>query len=397
MSKQPKDIKILDLGFHPYADTFLRKDQLNISEPVYQLSCYLSKKTGVIRNGIKTYADSRYNLYDYSYTSSNSSYSKNYWEQYAKNLSQELNITDNFRILEIGSNDGYLLKCFKKYTSKTWGVDASKLMCDLSKKNSIKTLNLIFNLKNSKKIKKKVGKFDVIISNNVLNHSDDVINFISGVKHLLNKNGSFIFELPYWYNLVLNEQFDQIYHEHVNYFTVKSSNFYLKKCGFQITKIEETNYHGGCIRVYAKVGSDTKSNSLIKNYIDKENKLGLFKEKTYKKIMKNLNKKKISFLKKVISFKRKNYKIIGVGAAAKGNTFLNFLRLDNLLVDYVTDSSKFKINKYTPVSRIPIKPDEFIKKINGKICIIFLSWNLEKILKPKILKYGKNIKFIKFF
>ena len=80
-----------------------------------QLSCYLSKKTGVIRNGIKTDADSRYNLYDYSYTSSNSSYSKNYWEQYAKNLSQELNITDNFRILEIGSNDGYLLKCFKKY------------------------------------------------------------------------------------------------------------------------------------------------------------------------------------------------------------------------------------------------------------------------------------------
>ena len=155
MSKHQKDIKILDLGFHPYADTFLRKDQLNNSEPVYQLSCYLSKKTGVIRNGIKTDADSRYNLYDYSYTSSNSSYSKNYWEQYAKNLSQELNITDNFRILEIGSNDGYLLKCFKKYTSKTWGVDASKLMCALSKKNSIKTLNLIFNLKNSKKIKKK--------------------------------------------------------------------------------------------------------------------------------------------------------------------------------------------------------------------------------------------------
>jgi len=397
MKKNLKDIKIIDLGFHPYADTFLRKDQLSDSEPVFQLSCYLSRKTGVIRNGIRTDADSRYNLYDYSYTSSNSNYSKNYWEQYAKDISQELNIKNNFRILEIGSNDGYLLKCFKKYTPETLGVEASKLMCKVSKKNKIKTLNLIFNLENSKKIKKKKQKFDIVISNNVLNHSNDVIDFILGVKHLLNKNGFFIFELPYWYNLVLNEQFDQIYHEHVNYFTVKSSNFFLKKCGLQIVKIKETNYHGGCIRIYAKIGSNNKNNSLIKDYINKENKLGLFKEKTYKKIMENLNKKKISFLKKIISLKNEDYKIIGVGAAAKGNTFLNFLRLDNLLVDYITDSSKFKINKYSPVSRIPIKPDEFIKKIKGKICVIFLSWNLEKILKPKILKYKKNIKFIKFF
>lgn len=397
MIKHSKDIKIIDLGFHPYADTFLRKDQLSNSEPIFQLSCYLSRKTGVIRNGIRTDEDSRYNLYDYSYTSSNSNYSKNYWEQYAKDISQELNIKENFRILEIGSNDGYLLKCFKKYTSKIWGVDASKLMCKVSKKNKVKTLNLIFNLANSKKIKKEIGKFDIIISNNVLNHSNDVINFISGVKHLLNKNGFFIFELPYWYNLVLNEQFDQIYHEHVNYFTVKSSNFLLKKCGLQIIKIKETNYHGGCIRIYAKIGNNAKNNNLIKDYINKENKLGLFNEKTYTKIMENLNKKKIIFLRKVIYFKSKNYKIIGVGAAAKGNTFLNFLKLDNVLVDYITDSSEFKINKYTPVSRIPIKPDEFIKKIKGKICVIFLSWNLEKILKPKISKYKKNIKFIKFF
>jgi 2-polyprenyl-3-methyl-5-hydroxy-6-metoxy-1,4-benzoquinol methylase len=397
MLSKNKDIKIIDLGFHPYADTFINKKQLNYSEPVFQLSCFLNKNTGVIRNAIKTDDASRYNLYDYSYTSSNSFYSKNYWKKYSNDMKQELNITNNFKILEIGSNDGYLLQSLKKYTNKIWGVDASKLMCKIARGKKIKTFNLIFNLKNSKIIKDKVGKVDVIISNNVLNHSNDVINFILGVKNLLNKNGTFVFELPYWYNLVLHQQFDQIYHEHVYYFTVKSSEFFLRKCGLQIIHIKETEYHGGCIRIYAKIKSNAKKNLLIKKYINKENKLGLFKEKTYKKIMKNLYKKKLFFLEKIINFKKKKYTIVGIGAPAKGNTFLNFLKLDKDFIDFITDGSKFKINKYTPLSRIPIVPDDYLKKIKDKICVIFLSWNLEKILKPKILKYNKKIKFISFF
>jgi 2-polyprenyl-3-methyl-5-hydroxy-6-metoxy-1,4-benzoquinol methylase len=397
MFSENKNIKIIDLGFHPYADTFINKKQLNFSEPVFQLSCFLNKETGVIKNAIRTDEASRYNLYDYSYTSSNSIYSKNYWKKYSQDIKEELNVNSNFKILEIGSNDGYLLKCFKKHTHKIWGVDASKLMCSIARKKKISTFNLIFNLKNSKKIKEKIGKVDVIISNNVLNHSNDVIDFILGAKNLLNKNGTFVFELPYWYNLVLNEQFDQIYHEHVYYFTIKSSEFFLRKCGLQIVQIRETEYHGGCIRVYAKIKSNIKRSFLVKKYINKENKLGLFKEKTYKIIMKNLNKKKLSFLEKIIDFKKKNYKIVGIGAPAKGNTFLNFLKLDNNFIDFITDGSKFKINKYTPLSRILIVPDNYLKKIKKKICIIFLSWNLEKILKPKILKYNKNIKFINFF
>ena len=113
--------------------------------------------------------------------------------------------------------------------------------------------------------------------------------------------------------------------------------------------------------------------------------------------MKNLYKKKLFFLEKIINFKKKKYTIVGIGAPAKGNTFLNFLKLDKDFIDFITDGSKFKINKYTPLSRIPIVPDDYLKKIKDKICVIFLSWNLEKILKPKILKYNKKIKFISFF
>jgi len=112
--------------------------------------------------------------------------------------------------------------------------------------------------------------------------------------------------------------------------------------------------------------------------------------------MDNLKRKKISFFKKITHFKNRNYKIIGIGAPAKGNTFLNFLKLDNTLIDFITDNSKFKINKYTPLSRIPIVSDNYLKKTKGKICIIFLSWNLEKILKPKIMKIKKKFEVIRF-
>lgn len=396
MQNRNQDLKIIDLGFHPFADTFIKKNQLNYSEPVFQLSCYLNKRTGVIRNTIITDEKSRYNLYDYSYTSSNSIYSKNYWETYSTYIKKELNVKNNSKILEIGSNDGFLLTCLKKYTKNIWGIDASKFMCSIAKKNKIKTFNLIFNKKSSQKIKNKIGKVDIIISNNVLNHSNDVLNFILGVKELLKQDGSFVFELPYWYNLVLKEQFDQIYHEHVNYFTIKSSQFLLKKCGFKIVKIKETEYHGGSIRVHAKISRSKKINLETKKYIYKETRAGLFNEKTYIRMMNNLNKRKVSFLKKIIHFKNQNYKIIGIGAPAKGNTFLNFLRLDNVLIDFITDSSKFKINKYTPLSRVPIVADNYLKKIKSKICIIFLSWNLEKIIKPELIKMKNKLKIIRF-
>ena len=389
-------IKIIDLGFHPYADTFIKKKDLNKSEPVFQLACFLDKKNGTIQNTVKTDDNLRYNLYEYSYTSSNSIYSKNYWEKYAEHIISKNNINSKSKILEIGSNDGYLLKCLKIKTKKVWGVDASNFMSKLANSKNITTFKLLFNFKNSKRIKKKISKVDIIIANNVVNHSNNVLDFFKGVKNLLKLNGIFIFEIPYWYNLVKKKQFDQIYHEHVNYFTVKSAQYYLQKIGLYIYDIAETAYHGGSIRFY--VGSDKKKSNIkkIKEYIYKENKLGLFNKKTYIKMMKNIKIKKMNFLKKILQYKNKNYIIVGIGAPAKGNTFLNFMNLNNHLINYMTDNSKYKIGKYAPLSRIPIVPDIYLKKIKKKICAFFLIWNLENILKKEILKINKNIKFISF-
>ncbi len=387
--------EIINLGMHPFADTFIKKNQLNKSEPVYPLKCYLNHSNYLISNSIETDENNRYNLYEYSYTSSNSSYSKKYWKEYAINIIKNFKINKNKKILEIGSNDGYLLSKFKKATKKVLGIDASNFMTKLANKKNIKTLNIIFNFNEAKKVKKKFGSFDLIIANNVLNHSNNPIDFIKGISKLLSKNGIFVFELPYWYNLVKEKKFDQIYHEHVSYLTIKSSYNLLKKNNLEIFKVEKTFYHGGSIRVYSSFSKKAKMNKVVRSMVAEEEKIKLFDVNTYSKLMSNLNKKKLKFLNKIITLKSKGFKIVGIGAAAKANTFLNFIGLNNSLIDYITDASVYKIGKYTPLTRIPIYPDNKIKK-EKKIYAIPLAWNIGNMLKKKLTKINKNLKFIYF-
>lgn len=394
-----KKIEILNLGFHPYADTFIDKKYIHYSEPIYQLACELNKTNYLIQNKIKTSDFERYNLYDYSYTSSNSNYSKNYWKKYFLDINRYLKINSKIdkklKILEIGSNDGYLLSQFKNKKFSVLGIDASKKMCQEANKRKIKTLNLLFNFKNSKKVLKSYKKFDLIIANNVLNHSNDPEDFIKASKNLMTNNGILIFEFPYWSNLIKDMKFDQIYHEHVSYFTVKYLKNFLKKINLSITNIQETEYHGGSLRVFVENKKSFLGDRIVTNFIKKEEAQGLFKKKTYDNFMQNIKKRKISLIKKIIKFKSLNYTIAGVGAAAKANTFLNYMGFNNETIDFVTDISKFKIGKWLPLSRIPIKSDNNLKDIK-KLCVIVLSWNLHKILKPKILKINKYAKIISF-
>ena len=144
--------KIIDLGMHPYADTFITSDQLNLSEPIYPLECFLDLNNFHISLGVKTSPDDRYNLYDYSYTSSNSEFSRNYWKSYYSDIADLELINFNSKILEIGSNDGYLLSIFRDNGFRNVeGIDSSKKMVTVAEKNQIKTIHALFNLKNAKK------------------------------------------------------------------------------------------------------------------------------------------------------------------------------------------------------------------------------------------------------
>jgi 2-polyprenyl-3-methyl-5-hydroxy-6-metoxy-1,4-benzoquinol methylase len=381
--------KILDLGMHPYADTFISKDQLNLSEPVFPLQVAINPESGQVQLRYISNDNDRYNLYDYSYTSANSNFSKKHWDNYFKTIKRKFSLKGS-SVLEIGSNDGYLAEKFTKDCRYVLGIDSSRVMCQVAIERGVNTMNNLFNYELALSLKKE-RLFDVIIANNVFNHANNPIDFAQGVSTLLSDKGVFVFELPYWGSTIKSGKFDQIYHEHVSYFTLKSSKTLLSKVGLKVVDCELVDYHGGSIRIYAQRDGDVSSR--VYDFEKMENSLNLFDIETYESFQKNIVHKRNILLKKIIKLKASGASIVGIGAAAKANTFLNFYNLDASLLDYVTDSSEFKQQKFTPLTRIPIVGDEIFKKYEDVYALI-LSWNISSLLKKKLLKVNPKIKFI---
>ncbi len=382
---------IIDLGMHPFADTFISKEQLHLSEPVYALQCVLDENTGQIRLKYETKDDERYNLYSYSYTSSNSSFARKHWDKYPEEIDQFLH--KDCKILEIGSNDGYLTRQLIEHGYRVRGVDPSIAMSSLAAERGVKTYNYLFNHNNSHTIKSDFGIVDAVIANNVFNHANDPEDFIRSVSNVLKEGGVFIYELPYWLCTIRDKKFDQIYHEHVTYFTVKYSYNLLQKHGFQLKKVDVVDYHGGSLRIVAKKQEGSELNEEIKDMILREEEYGLFDKKMYKEFMLSITKEKNSFMSKIYEIKKNGFPIIGVGAAAKANTFLNFYNMDNSILDYITDASEHKKGKYTPLTRIPIVGDEIFAQY-GKVYALILSWNISDLLLEKIRQINKNVEFL---
>jgi len=389
-----KDIyQILDFGMQPYADTFINQDQLNLNEPVFPLEIFLNPENGMVQVGFMTNDFDRYNLYSYSYTSSNSNFSKNHWRKAYENIIDRFNPTRKF-IVEVGSNDGFLIGMFGD-NNKILGIDSSKEMVDISNKNGIKSIHKIFNHITAKEIVNEQGTCDIFLANNVFNHSNDPVDFARGVHHMIGRDGIFIFEIPYWMDTVKSGKFDQIYHEHISYFTVKSAYYLLKEANLEIFDIELVDYHGGSLRVYSRKSYDVKMNKCVEDYIESETQFGLFEFSTYDKWQLEIKRKRTEFLINFLKIKSDspNSLIIGVGAAAKANTFLNYYRLDNSFIDYITDASPHKIGKFTPLTRIPIVEDEIFSEYDDVYALI-LSWNISDDLKNILLKINPRIKFI---
>lgn len=388
--------EILDLGMHAFADTFIPLNKLDSSEPIHQLACILDPLTGMINNKIITVDYDRYNLYDYSYTSSNSNFAKNHWQDFARfidNLMQK----KNSNIIEIGANDGFLCSVLKNYNHNVLAIDSSKLMTELCQQRGISSINMIFSLKSVENSNLVGAKHECIIANNVFNHSNDPLDFLLAVKNLLTKDGYFVFEVPYWLNLVDSLHFDQIYHEHISYFTVFSLKNLLLLAGFEIVDFEIVDYHGGSLRITSQIKKSATSVSAkkIEEQISLEKNKGLFDKKTYIEFEQKIKNKRSKFLANMHNLKAINPSIpfVGVGAAAKANTLLTYYGLNSTYLEFITDMSEFKIGKFTPLTRIPIFSDDVFKNSNHFYAII-LSWNISATLKQSILSINRNVRFI---
>lgn len=383
-------IEILDLGMHAYADTFISPDQLQLSEPVFPLKVMLDPETGHIQLGYISPARDRYSLYSYSYTSSNSTASRAHWDEMAA-ACMTRNIADH-NVLEIGSNDGYLAAQFLGRCHSVLGVDPSSEMCDLAQQRGVPVINDLFCQTTADTIRRIHGQQHVVISNNVLNHANDPVEFAQAVASVLHPDGVWIFEVPYWRDMVTNGWFDMIYHEHPSYFTVKSLKALLATAGLVIQDITVVDYHGSSLRVTAGRGPQCPETMAM---IDQEIAQGLFRPETYHRWYQAIVGKRDRVLGEIMRLRNlePTVPIIGVGAAAKANTLMNFYRLDSSILHCVTDASVQKQGKYTPLSRVPIRGDnEFAQ--HDRCYALILSWNISAGLRRVISDINPNVKFI---
>jgi SAM-dependent methyltransferase len=395
ITKEPV-VKVLDFGQHPYADTFVAEHQLNLSEPVFPLQVYLNPTTGSLQLGYVSDGESRYNLYSYSYTSSNSKTARDHWDQYADSVKKKYNPSG--MIVEIGSNDAYLISQFQGADNTLIGIDSSKDMCQLAVDKGITAVQNLFNHEIGLGVANQWGTASVVMANNVFNHANDPMDFARGVASLLSEDGVFIFEVPYWRSMIESNRFtDMVYHEHISYFTIKSLWNLLRYAGLELVDFDIVNYHGGSIRGYARLSKDVNVQvaGKIKQAIVEEEDLGLFDVESYKNLQDKFEKLKIEWLSKFYKLLNEDPQavVIGVGAAAKANTWLRWHGLDNTVIKHITDASPHKQGKYTPLSRIPICGDEVFANYDRPYALI-LSWNIGEPLKKAILNINPHTKFI---
>ena len=385
-------VKVLDFGQHAYADTFIAEDQVNLSEPVFPLEVYLNPESGSVQLGYVSDAEDRYNLYSYSYTSSNSKTSRDHWDEYADTVKSKFKIDG--LVVEIGSNDGYLIGQFNQPGTKAIGVDTSASMCAIAKERDVETINELFGKDVGAALEIAHGPASVVMANNVFNHANDPVGFARAVADLLDDDGVFIFEVPYWGWMVTNGKFpDMTYHEHPTYFTIKMAQNVLAAAGLTIADYDIVNYHGRSLRVVAKHGSAVSDK--VAQAIEQETADGLFSVDFYNELQLQLIEQRNKWLKKFyeIVANEPNAVIIGVGAAAKANTWMNWHGLNKTHLLCVTDSSEFKQGKYTPLSRIPIRGDEEFARHANPYALV-LSWNIGEPLKQALLRINPNTKFI---
>ena len=385
--------RVIELGYHPPADTFLKKEKISLPQKLYPLNCVLCKKCGHLQNEYIVPQEERYIENDYSYTSSNSKVSREHWRRYCKTVSNYVKLKPRDHVIEFGSNDGYLLKQFIKKDAIVSGIDPSLNIARIAKAFGVNTIKDFLCAKSIKAALKRGGKAKIILGNNVFNHIAGLNEVVPIIRAALRDNGYFIFESPYHKDTIKHYLFDMISHEHISYFSVRSANTLLKRYKMYITNIENTEYHGGCIRVYVSPKISDYNKHIVDKYIKSEYAAGIFSHETYKKFMNKISKDKFKVLDSIYSLKRRGKKIAAIGASARGNTLLNFYSLDRGVIDFVTDSSPYKIGKYTPGSLIPIVGDKRLSSDDIDVGLI-LSWNIGKYLVQKIRNISSKIKFI---
>ena len=385
--------KFLSLGTTPLANNFLSKEQLKQKEDKFPLEVCFCNNCKLAQLGYVVPAEMMFK--NYVYVSSTTKTFQIHFSKMAEELYKEFGLDENSLAVDIGSNDGLLLKGFQKFNVNTIGVEPATNVAKIAKEGGVETINEFFSRSVVDQIIKRKGHADVVTATNVFAHIDNIKDVVANVKILTNDDGIFVIEFPYLVDMLEKMTFDTVYHEHLSYFSIMPLTYLFDSMGMEIFKLQKVESHGGSLRVFVKKkGSKHKIDASVKSIVENEKRLKLGEIQTYSKFAEKVYDVKTKLLNYIKDIKGKGKMIVAYGAPAKGNTLLNFCGIGKEQIGYIVEDNPLKQGLYAPGTHIPVVNS---KKLDEEMpdYVLILAWNFAEEILNKTKNYkDKGVKFI---
>ena len=388
MCKSSNIQKFLDLGFSALSDNFLTFEQLEESETFFPLTVHICLDCGLCQLGYVVPPELMFNK-DYPYDSSTTKTGRDHFTKMGVDICNKFSLQQNSFVIDVGSNSGVLLDAFKSKEMRVLGIEPSSKLANAAIKKGIDSIIEFFSEKLVKEILDGYGKSSIITGTNVFAHIDDLDDFMKTSDLLLVENGMIIIEAPYLLHLLENLEYDTIYHEHLSYLSVKPMVKFCKKFGFEVFDIEKQKIHGGTLRYYIGRKNTRQITQNVSNYLELEEKNKIYSKEKLLVFSKSVKHHKKTLLQLLYQLKKDGKRIVAISAPAKGNTLLNYCKIDSDILDYVTERNPLKIDKFTPGTHIPVFSDEKLLEDQPDYALI-LAWNFADEIIQNNSQYKKN-------
>jgi len=375
--------RVVDLGMSPLCESFLRADQLNQMEAFYPLNVWVCERCFLVQ--LEEYVTGEEIFTDYAYFSSFSDSWLSHCRRYVDQMIEQLGLTKESSVIEIASNDGYLLQFFVQRGIPALGIEPAANVAKVAESKGVPTIVKFFGVDTARELAAAGRQADLILGNNVLAQVPNLNDFVGGLKILLGPAGVVTIEFPHLLKTIDGNQFDQVYHEHFSYFSLYAAEGIFAAHGLPIFDVEELSTHGGSIRIYAHHAEDTTRDvtDRLVALRAREADAGIATLSYYEDFESRVRETKRKLLEFLIEAKRAGKRVVGYGAPGKGNTLLNYCGIRTDFVDFTVDRSPHKHGKFLPGTHIPIFPPEQLWATRPDYVLI-LPWNLKSEIMEQL-------------
>jgi len=381
--KNNESILLHTLGKTPPANSFLKQEDIGKKEDSFPLELYFNPQYSLVHLGYVVPPDQLFR--NYLYVSSTSATFRRHFLEFAETLKKKFNLHENSLIVDVGSNDGIMIRSCKAVGIQGMGIEPATNLSMQANYEGLETINEFLNEKAVQEVIKRRGHADIVTATNVFAHTEDISYFVTMAKKILKPGGILVIEIQYLFDTIRTMTFDNVYHEHLYYYTLTSLNKFFRSQGMEIIDVEHVDTHGGSLRVYAqKQGAARKITNAVQNLLQEEKEKKVDDIETYKAFALKITTVKTELKNYIKKIKDQHKSIAGYGAPAKSTTLLNYCGITSEEIDYIVDDNPLKMGLYTPGTHISVVSSEKLKT-NKPDYLLILAWNFA----PEILQKTK--------